>query len=117
MAPSATSTKKARARPPKSTTLAGKAKISMSGSDQPQAKDAKTRLIAEAKPVDSPSPSEVTSSSEEESNSEAESEEEEDDEMAVEQMSDVSSFSLTLLQPYSSRTEPFQITGYNMFIP
>jgi len=60
------------------------------GSDQPQAKDVKSRLIAGAKPVDSPSPIEETSSSEEESSSEDESEEEEDDEMAVEQMSDVS---------------------------
>lgn len=95
-----TSAKKARGRPPKTAVSAIKTKVSTLGPDQSQVKDAKSRLIAGAKPVDSPSPSEVTSSSEEESSSEAESEEEEDDEMAVEQMSDVRQLSSHPFRPY-----------------
>lgn len=94
------SVKKARGRPPKTAVSAIKTKVSTLGPDQLQVKDAKSRLIAGAKPFDSPSSSEVTSSSEEESTSEGESEEEEEDEMAVEQMSDVRKSSSYPFGPY-----------------
>jgi hypothetical protein len=67
---------------------AGKAKSTL---DQLTIKDARARIIAGAKPVDSPSASETASSSEEEDeSSQGESSEEEEDDMAIEQITDVS---------------------------